>query len=236
MEVENYDNPMSAIASTQDYIINLEKNDGDWLLEAGCGSLSRINIPEGFRIAGIDISEKQLNRNASIEKKICGDIQTFELEKNKFKLCICWDVLEHLEKPEKALNNLMNSLAIGGTIILAMPNIRSLKGLITKFSPHWFHVFYYKYILRDPHAGIPGYAPYPTYYHPVVSRKGIADFCSKNGLSLIYESADSYHIPGTGLTKFAIQLIKRVLSVLSLGKLSYKHTNLLFVLEKLNKK
>jgi 2-polyprenyl-3-methyl-5-hydroxy-6-metoxy-1,4-benzoquinol methylase len=222
MKIESYDNPMSAIASTQEYIIDLEKNEGDWLLEAGCGSLSRINLPEGFRIAGIDISEKQLNRNASIEKKICGDIQTFELEKNKFKLCICWDVLEHLKSPEKALNNLMNSLEIGGTIILAMPNIRSLKGLITKFSPHWFHIFYYKKILGIANAGKDDTAPFETFLNEITSPDSVKKILESQGFSikkLIFRDAMVYRLKISHKSLWCFYYIaSNVLSTLTGGK------------------
>jgi ubiquinone/menaquinone biosynthesis C-methylase UbiE len=163
-------------------------------------------------------------------------LSSVQIENASFDVIYNSFVLEHIKNADVVMDNFVRWLRFGGLIIIRIPDPFSVQGFITKYSPHWFHVFYYKYILRDVHAGIPGYAPYPTYYHPLVSRKGIADFCSKNGLSLIYESADSYHIPGTGLTKFVIQLIKRVLNVLSLGKLSYKHTNLLFVLKKNNRK
>ena len=46
------------------------------ILEAGCGSSTKIDFPTTAEMIGIDISKKQLDRNAMLHEKICGDIQT----------------------------------------------------------------------------------------------------------------------------------------------------------------
>jgi hypothetical protein len=47
-------------------------------------------------------------------------------------------VIEHLPEPTKALDRLIAALNLGGGLVLAFPNLWSLKGLVTKFTPSSF--------------------------------------------------------------------------------------------------
>ena len=73
------------------------------VLEAGCGSASNLKLGEQVWLVGIDISEKQLARNTVLREKIHADIQRYAFPAESFDAIICWDVLEHLSKPELAL-------------------------------------------------------------------------------------------------------------------------------------
>jgi hypothetical protein len=115
-------------------------------------------------------------------------------------------------------------------VILRIPDPYSVYGFLARKSPHWLHVFFYRWVLGEKNAGKPGYAPYPTYYDPSVSRSGIREFCAKNGMSIELEVGDGYWRPGRGIKRTLIVVIKRLVSLLSLGQLSDAHTNLLYVL------
>jgi 2-polyprenyl-3-methyl-5-hydroxy-6-metoxy-1,4-benzoquinol methylase len=132
------------------------------LLEAGCGSMSKVRLGENVRITGIDISEKQLARNDGLHERILADIQTYPLPEHSFDIIICWDVLEHLDDPASALRNFFRATKPGGLIILAFPNLFSLKGIITKFTPHPVHIWYYKRLLHVPNAGELDTPPFET--------------------------------------------------------------------------
>ncbi len=131
------------------------------VLEAGCGSATHVMLGDNVRIVGIDISEDQLARNSSLSQNIVGDIQTYDFDEESFDLIMCWDVLEHLTHPEKALKSFARAVKPGGVILLALPNVYSLKGLVTKFTPHWLHVWVYRNVFKSSTAGKPGYAPFP---------------------------------------------------------------------------
>ena len=49
----------------------------------------------------------------------------------------------------------------GGRAVLALPNILSLKGLVTRFTPWWFHVWVYRRVLGDASVGTDGIRPVP---------------------------------------------------------------------------
>jgi SAM-dependent methyltransferase len=132
------------------------------VLEAGCGSMSKVRLGNNIHVVGIDISAKQLERNAELHEKILGDIQAYPLEKCSFDIVICWDVLEHLQDPRRALENLLEACKPNGMVILAFPNLFSLKGIITKLTPHWVHIWYYKYFLGAENPGREDQPPFPT--------------------------------------------------------------------------
>jgi 2-polyprenyl-3-methyl-5-hydroxy-6-metoxy-1,4-benzoquinol methylase len=133
------------------------------LLEAGCGSISKVRLGSSVSVTGIDISPMQLARNENLSEKILGDLQTYQFPDQCFDIIICWDVLEHLERPDRALDRFFRATKPGGLIILAYPNLYSLKGIATKITPHIADIWYYRYLLHRPDAGTNDTAPFVTF-------------------------------------------------------------------------
>jgi len=157
------------------------------ILEAGCGSISKINLGNHTHITGIDISEKQLERNTILNEKIHGDIQYYKFNEETYDIIVCWHVLEHLSKPKLAINNFFHSIKKNGLIILSSPNPLSIKGLITKFTPHWFHVFVYRYIYGIKDAGKNDTAPFPTQLRFFMAPRSLSKYAKNNGVSCLVE-------------------------------------------------
>lgn len=96
-------------------------------LGAGEGELLRIiidNFPNS-RVWGSDISKKMINIAASRlkGKKVnlsVEDIEKVKYNSNKFDLVVCCEVLEHVNNPEKALQEIRRISR--GRIILSVPN------------------------------------------------------------------------------------------------------------------
>jgi 2-polyprenyl-3-methyl-5-hydroxy-6-metoxy-1,4-benzoquinol methylase len=156
------------------------------VLEAGCGSGSRVNwlfqLKSNAFIVGVDASQEALDENTVVNEKILADIQNYRFRPRDFDLIICYDVLEHLPSPEKAVANFADAINHGGLIVLASPVTHSLKGLITKFTPHWFHVLVYRHLLGHKDAGKPGCLPFPTYLRWSISPKSLLRFAKDRGL------------------------------------------------------
>ena len=57
-----------------------EVGPGAGVLEAGCGRFKHFAYPDTMRIAGLDISADQLERNTYAHEKFQGDVQTFSLK------------------------------------------------------------------------------------------------------------------------------------------------------------
>jgi SAM-dependent methyltransferase len=114
------------------------------VLDAGCGSRMHLRLSPHAHIVGIDISAKQLAHNDALDERILGDIQTYSLPPASFDLVLCWDTLEHLRRPQLALENLKQALRPGGLMVLGGPNPLSLKGLVTWLTPYWVHRLAYR--------------------------------------------------------------------------------------------
>ena len=146
----------------QQVIVEVQQTINDWLpdrevtvLEAGCGSLTYLNFGSRSRVIGIDISREQLDRNEVLDERILGDLETYSLAEDAYDAIVCWYVFEHLRRPDLVLINFARALAPGGVAVIAVPNVLSPKVLLTKFSPHRFHVWTYRHLFRDQYAGLP---------------------------------------------------------------------------------
>jgi SAM-dependent methyltransferase len=133
------------------------------VLEAGGGSISNVSLPKASEITVIDISKEQLERNTYAQHKILGDLHDYPLSPSSYDMVVCWDVMEHLEEPQKVAESLLRATRPGGIVLIAAPHRRSLRGMITRLSPHWFHVFVHRRVFGSKTAGLPGYPPFPTF-------------------------------------------------------------------------
>jgi len=207
------------------------------ILEAGCGQKWNVEL-DGieFFLTGLDLDEKALeirkNTLNDLDEVVIADLRGVEFPEKAFDVIFSSYVLEHIKDANKVLENFAKWLKPNGILIIQIPDRDSVYGLITRLSPHWFHVFFYRYILGQENAGKPGYGPYITYHDQVVSRQGIRKFCQDNSLTLIEEFGDGYIEQGRGIVRDAIKAFKRVVNILSLDTFSSSHVNLTFIIRK----
>jgi 2-polyprenyl-3-methyl-5-hydroxy-6-metoxy-1,4-benzoquinol methylase len=208
------------------------------VLEAGCGSRSLIQLPPDACIVGVDISEDQLSKNTGLHEKRVGDIQTCDLGEDDFDLIICWDVLEHLDRPLDAVSNFFRAVKKDGAIILAFPNVMSVKGLVTKFTPHLFHIMAYRYLWQQKTIGKKGYyAPFRTYMRFGISPDALRTFAGKHG----FETAHCRAYQGVmqrqlrrrnvGIDRL-FQAAEPLVKALTLGSVGVKDSDVIVVLKK----
>ncbi len=134
------------------------------VLEAGGGSATNVRLEDrDLHFTVIDISAEQLARNTYAQDRILGDLEAPDVLAGEYDLIVCWDVLEHLPRPHRAMSNMISNLAPGGVLMCGAPTVDSVKGIVTRFSPHWFHVAYYRHIRGSKTAGQPGHTPFPTF-------------------------------------------------------------------------
>jgi SAM-dependent methyltransferase len=161
------------------------------IYEAGGGSTSflPLNVLRRAHVTVVDIDEHQVRNNDYAQQAILGDIQSYRFPPNSFDLVICYNVIEHVPDVEAALLGFCGAIKPGGLVLIGAPNPRSLSGVVTKYSPHWFHVWFYRYVRGDRKAGQPGQAPFPTHFHPLVTLANLESFARKHGLQVIYKKA-----------------------------------------------
>jgi 2-polyprenyl-3-methyl-5-hydroxy-6-metoxy-1,4-benzoquinol methylase len=103
--------------------------DGAEVLDVGCGNgiISRALGEKGFRVRGIDVSEKAIEKAKSLNTFPNVMFEAVSAEKlvadgKKYHAVICSEVLEHLNEPGKLLNVLHQSLHEDGVLIVTVPN------------------------------------------------------------------------------------------------------------------
>lgn len=154
------------------------------VLEAGGGSLSHVPFRVRRRITLVDISPEQLERNEVAERKILGDLHDVDVGSAAYDAVVCFDVLEHLEQPGLVLDKLCRAVREDGIVVIAGPNPRSLTGMITKWTPHWFHVLALRHVLGDRTAGQPGRGPFRTYMHRDAEPQRVRAAAERAGLEI----------------------------------------------------
>jgi SAM-dependent methyltransferase len=205
------------------------------VLEAGCGSASMVRMPPDAYVVGIDISPRQLERNTGLDEKILGDIQSYPIPEKAFDLIVCWDVLEHVERPDEAIRNLSRGLDDGGLLLLAMPNLGSLKGLVTKLTPYGFHVWMHRTVLRQPGAGLDGQGPFPTHMPPSMTLRAVLKLAHGCGLEVMHLSLTESRFQQELRRRLRVdgrpwQLICRAFRLMTLGRLSLDRTEIGMIL------
>jgi ubiquinone/menaquinone biosynthesis C-methylase UbiE len=146
------------------------------VLEAGCGSASQIKFNAKTHVVGIDLSPEELANNDAVDERILGDLQDDLLPQDDFDVVVCWMVLEHLARPKAALANMFRAAKPGGIVVLGFPNLASIKGLVTKFTPFWFHELFYRFMRHSSRH-------FPTYLRASILPDRLIRFAEENGMS-----------------------------------------------------
>jgi ubiquinone/menaquinone biosynthesis C-methylase UbiE len=139
-----------------------------------------------------------LRRNPDASWLAQGDVTALPVATASADLIVCWDVLEHVNAPERAMNEMARVLRPGGLAVLALPNILSLKGLITRFTPWWFHVWVYRRVLGDSSVGTDASDQFPTAFRFVLRPAGLRRLAQTCGLRVVdlklYEGPVPIHL------------------------------------------
>jgi 2-polyprenyl-3-methyl-5-hydroxy-6-metoxy-1,4-benzoquinol methylase len=149
------------------------------VLEAGAGSATHFAFGCNAIIDGIDVSASAMSKNTKLNGRIIGDIQSYQVD-SLYDIVICWTVLEHLKQPEKAMANILSWVVDGGLIIIDVPNVLSLKGLVTKATPMWLHRWAYRNIFHFITS-----RPFRTYLRLSLSPRRIAGFFERHEILYI---------------------------------------------------
>jgi SAM-dependent methyltransferase len=208
------------------------------VLEAGCGQYpSPLGLDGRARIVGIDVSSAQLERNDWAAEKILGDITSHDFGGAEFDVIVCWDVLEHLPNPEAALERFVAAIRPGGLVVIKVPNVLSGKGLVTKLSPHWFHVFVYKHVFGYENPGVDDRPPFRTFLRLSISPRGLQRFARRHGMGVemcgTYEADKQQFVRGkVRLRGLPWRLVRGLVRVVTLGYVDPEATELIFVMRR----
>jgi SAM-dependent methyltransferase len=228
-------NPKDPVA-TAERILSAVPKRGMVILDAGCGRKCNVHLPDDAYVVGIDSVPEVLEANKRLNERIVGDLERIDIPSNRFDAVMCWDVLEHLKEPAPVLDKLVDAVVPGGLLILGLPNILSLKGLVAKFTPHRFHVWFARSVKRSQTAGQPGRGPFKTYLRFSMRPSQIRRAARKRGLRIEqFEFYDALITPGIRrrpLFAFSLSAFVALLRITSFRRINAALTDIVVVLRK----
>jgi len=117
-------------------------SDGVRIGHLGCGrDLNRVyEVINGAKVFGIDFNLESLKEYKTGER-IRANLEKIPFRDEYFDLLISEFVFEHIEYPENVINECKRILKRNGKIIFLTINKFSLSGIISSFTPQWFHKF-----------------------------------------------------------------------------------------------
>jgi SAM-dependent methyltransferase len=206
------------------------------VLEAGCGSLTNVKLGAGAYVVGLDVSAEQLQRNRSVQEKVQADLETCELPESAYDVIVCWDVLEHLSRPRAVVAKFFRAVKDGGIIILAFPNLLSVKGIAAKCTPFAVHQIVNRFVYGD-RVHRPGYQVFPTYLRYSMAPAVLRRYAVANGFAVeffsIHESGMQKKFRAKcGLVDARWHVIRTLVRRLSLGAIDPEGTDCMLVLRK----
>ena len=187
----------------------------------------------------VDTDEDQIRNNEYAQETILGDVQSYRFAPGSFDLVICYNVIEHLPDVEAALLRLLRVAEAGRAdpdrraqsrtrYPASSPNIRRTGSTSGSTG----------YVQGDKQAGLPGQAPFPTHYHPLVTPSKLEAFARANGLQMIYRREyESPRYPEMRLRQprlaALIDAAARVMNLLLPGKVDVRHGDYHVILRKI---
>ena len=135
---------------------------GMYVLDYGCGDCSKCGdliTSLGATYVGVDLSLTALRdcKKRNYKAILCSD-ETYLLPftENAFDLILCLEVLEHLFRPDLALQNMIHVLKPNGFLVISVPNIawigNRLLMILGFFNPGGSPETSFRAPWRDPHV------------------------------------------------------------------------------------
>jgi O-antigen biosynthesis protein len=116
---------------------------GRTVLDAGCGVGwgTALLVEAGAQSAtGVDISPIAIEDSRNREPRgrfVVGDLRSLPFSDKQFDLITCFEAIEHVEEPSRALDELARLLAPGGILLVSSPNPR----VYPQGNPYHVHEF-----------------------------------------------------------------------------------------------
>lgn len=194
------------------------------ILEAGCGRQWPLELGVPFNLTGLDLDREALAARSDLDHAVVGDLRTVEFAPHSFDVIYNAFVLEHVRGARQVLERFLRWLAPGGMLLVKVPDRNSAYGFLTRLMPFWAHVLIYRRVFGYPQAGTAGHGPYRTYYDTVVCERGLREFCLGNGMA----EPELYRLCSYADDR-RVRTVAFLTSLLSLGRLAWRHNNLLLI-------
>ena len=110
----------------------LEGRERLWVLEAGAGTRTLFELPEDAYVVGVDRDPMALEYNTRLDQRVVSELSSYRPVVAGFDLITCWYILDGLTDPGPVLDRFAEWAGEEGLIVLAVPNLRSVRGLLAR--------------------------------------------------------------------------------------------------------
>lgn len=173
-------------AAADEALTPLRRN-GLTVVEVGCGQQTNVVFEGATRVIGVDVDQPALVANTTVTDPVILSANELELAPESVDAISSIFTLEHVEEPDVVFGMLARALRPGGVLVIAVPQVRSPKAIITKFTPQSFHEWFYRRALgRDP--GAHG-TPFDTVLDPAIAPERLRRLATALGLDVIAEES-----------------------------------------------
>jgi SAM-dependent methyltransferase len=108
--------------------------------EAGTG----FGVRPPTYVVGVETLQTERSPRSDADEQRVVDLERLELERAQYDVVLCCNVLEHVRRPLSVLPVLHGGLRPGGLVVIMVPNVVSVKGIVTRLTPFAIHRWYYR--------------------------------------------------------------------------------------------
>jgi SAM-dependent methyltransferase len=105
--------------------------------------LQRFEIRPPLYVVGVDVVQAERGRRPDADEHRVLDLEEVELESEEYDVVLCVNVLEHAREPDALLRQAWTALKVGGTFVVVVPNVASVKSFVARLIPwvvqRWFY-------------------------------------------------------------------------------------------------
>lgn len=201
------------------------------LLRAGCvTSLDELGLgtlrDAGFEISVVGVEQDHPRLGEVGEEVTVGDLRTIPLPPRSFDIVHCSLLLDRINHVPLVLDRLSASLRPGGLLLLRIRDRDCAAAFLDRVLPGWMR----RTLWTRLHPGRPG--PFPAVYEPTASARGIPAYMLMRGL-VITQRRTARTLPRQPrrLSR-AVGAARAVVALVSRGRLTDEHDEVLFVIRK----
>jgi SAM-dependent methyltransferase len=129
------------------------------LLDAGCGEGTWVLRYFGLHVGYVVGTDTNKPEGKGMDSFLLANLDNLPIADGTFDAILCFDVIEHLQYPEKAFAEFFRVLRDKGTLVIITPNLASPPFLVSHLMPFRWHQ-----AVKRAIAGTAESEVFPTYY------------------------------------------------------------------------
>jgi SAM-dependent methyltransferase len=185
-------------------------------------------------IVGADVLQAERGRRPNADEHRVIDLERLALETGHYDVVLCVNVLEHVRHPLSLFPVVWKALKQDGLFVLVLPNVVSLKGLVTRMTPWRLHRWFYARVL----GATPERHPVSSVHSLSLRPNSLLAQARSGGWNVeyfrLYEGPTQRSVRSrVGIVGWRWRLMSTFIRLMSLGALAAEETGIIAVLSKM---